>query len=288
MGTLKNYGKIIRRKDVIYVSEIGEFVRRSLQYNWKRRDGGHRGMEEKIKILDLDVDILAQEQLLEKVRQQFHNNKISTSIFVTTKMIERSAEDEAYQKILNGFDILLPGESEVFSNCQLDMLKSQKIETDYRSFLCLLQSFAEEKKNIYMVGSKLKSIENFLYYCDLQFPALSVAGTFFREENTKEANILNDINVVCPDVVLIALPSPLQEKWMQENANKISGKLCIGIGSILPSILEDYENSDNVVKKNIMVRVIKKVYRVGRQFFQRKVFRMELNYYSQKKKKSES
>ena len=245
-------------------------------------------MEEKIRILDLDVDILAQEQLSEKIRQQFHNNKISTSIFVTTKMIERAAEDEAYQKRLNGFDMLLPGENEVFSNCQLDMLKSQNIETDYHSFLRLLQFFAEEKKNIYMVGSKLKSMEHFLYYCDLQFPALSVAGTFFREENTKEANILNDINVVCPDVVLIALPSPLQETWMQENANKISGKLCIGMGSILPSILEAYENSDNVVKKNIVVRAMKKLCRVGRQFFQRKVFRMELNYYSQKKKKTES
>lgn len=246
------------------------------------RDWGHIVMEDKVSILDLDIDILAQKQLTEKIMQQLQKNTIGTSIYVTTKMLERTLEEDTYREILNEFDMLLPGEDEVFSNSNFDILKSQNIETNCNSLLTLLQYFAEEKKSIYLVGNQLKYMEHFFYYCEVHFPKLLVSGCFYKEESTIDANIINDMNVVYPDVVLVALPSPVQEKWIKENKDKVSAKLCVGIGSVLPFLLESYEASRN---RNIIVKAIRKICKIWRQFFHKRIFRLELHYYGQKKRK---
>lgn len=241
-------------------------------------------MGKKIRVMDLEVDMLAQEQLMEKVMQQFDRSQIGTGIYLTTKMIEKATENEEYKVLLDSFTMLLPGEDEVLYHSHIDILKSSGIVTNCDSFHELLHSFSTQNKSIYIVGGNLSSMEHFFYYCELNFPHLAIAGSFFKDSTTRDETIINDINVACPDVVIVALPSPLQEKWMKENLDKISAKLCFGIGSVLSIILEKYETSDNVMKKHIIVRCLKKLKKILSHSWQRKLFQIELNYYSQRKK----
>lgn len=52
-------------------------------------------------------------------------------------------------------------------------------------------------------------------------------GYFSADE---ESNIIEQINASNPDVLLVALGAPRQEKWIYKNKHRLNAKICIGVG----------------------------------------------------------
>lgn len=66
------------------------------------------------------------------------------------------------------------------------------------------------------------------------FPALSIAGVqngFFTEEEERE--LIDRINTASPDLLIVCLGSPRQERWMAQNAPRLRVGLMAGLGGTL-------------------------------------------------------
>ena len=62
-----------------------------------------------------------------------------------------------------------------------------------------------------------------------KFPNINVVGTHNGFFNNDE-EIVNQINLLNPDVLLVGMGAPKQEKWIFKNKDKLNAKVFIGIG----------------------------------------------------------
>lgn len=98
----------------------------------------------------------------------------------------------------------------------------------------LLEKMGKAGKSVYLFGSKPGVAEKAAENIGLKYPGIKIAGCadgYFDSE--KEAEIINDINSVKPDVLFVCLGAPKQEKWIYENKNKLNCKVCMGLGGSL-------------------------------------------------------
>jgi N-acetylglucosaminyldiphosphoundecaprenol N-acetyl-beta-D-mannosaminyltransferase len=68
-----------------------------------------------------------------------------------------------------------------------------------------------------------------------RFPGLRIVGTlsppFGPTNEDREAVIRAAINAASPDIVWVALGSPMQERWMADHINNVNAMVLIGVGA---------------------------------------------------------
>ena len=241
---------------------------------------------DKVNIMDLDVDVINHEKLSELIQQYCQEESVHSVLMLTDEVLEKAAGDEEYHEIISTFSMCLPAEDEVLVDCHLDFLKSREILTDYHSFYTILQCLEKEEKTVYLVGSDLKQMELFQLFCEQSYAKLKIVGSCYKDNSMKDEIIVNDINTVLPDVVIIAMKSPEQEKWMVEQGQKLGTKLCIGTGSAFTNIISCCDRNKKRMQKWKIYRQLEYIKRSIQKFWHRRIIRNEYEYYIYKRKKS--
>ncbi|MCL2170549.1 MAG: WecB/TagA/CpsF family glycosyltransferase [Defluviitaleaceae bacterium] len=81
-------------------------------------------------------------------------------------------------------------------------------------------------------------------------PGLKIAGArdgFFDENQSGE--IVAEINNAAPDLLLVALGSPKQERWIFANANDLQSRLAIGVGGTLDVLSGKLNRAPKIFRK---------------------------------------
>ncbi|SHI13234.1 N-acetylglucosaminyldiphosphoundecaprenol N-acetyl-beta-D-mannosaminyltransferase [Sporobacter termitidis DSM 10068] len=96
----------------------------------------------------------------------------------------------------------------------------------------LLERMAGTGKSVYLLGAKpgvasmaAKKLQN-------KYPGLVVAGTadgYFKDDGP----VIEKINASKPDLLLVCLGAPKQERWMAANATRLNVRLMAGLGGAL-------------------------------------------------------
>ena len=130
----------------------------------------------------------------------------------------------------------------------------------------LLERMAGAGKSVYLFGSKPgvaeKAAENLLE----RFPGLVIAGTndgYF----TDDTPIIEKINNARPDLLLVCLGAPKQEKWMNANHSRVEAGLMIGAGGSLDVFAGVVERAPERWQKaglEWLYRLLKEPRRIGR------------------------
>lgn len=98
-----------------------------------------------------------------------------------------------------------------------------------------LQMFAEMAgagRSVYLLGAKPGVAEKAGERLAGQFPGLVIAGAadgYFQEDGP----VIERINAAAPDMLLVCLGAPKQEKWMYANRGKLRVRLMAGLGGSL-------------------------------------------------------
>jgi len=98
--------------------------------------------------------------------------------------------------------------------------------------LLLMERLAQRAGSVFLLGAKPGVAEAARDRLSARFPGLRVVGThdgYF----TDDAPILAEINAQKPDLLLVCLGAPKQEKWMRRNASALNTGLMIGAGGSL-------------------------------------------------------
>lgn len=96
----------------------------------------------------------------------------------------------------------------------------------------LFEKMAENNKSVYLFGSRSGVAEKAAENLKEKYPGLVVCGVhdgYF----TDDANIVSKINEAKPDLLLVCLGAPKQEKWMNSRSGVVDAGLMIGAGGSL-------------------------------------------------------
>ena len=132
------------------------------------------------------------------------------------------------KKIMQNSDALLPEQAVVIGSRWLGTPLAGRISGI--EFMEYVLEHAEERGyTIFLYGAKEEVGQRLIEKYRHKFPKIKILDYvhgFFADNNI----LLERINRAQPDFLFVALGSPKQEYWMEENRHKINAKIMVGVG----------------------------------------------------------
>ncbi len=97
----------------------------------------------------------------------------------------------------------------------------------------VLELASERHWSVFLLGGRNGVAERCKEVLAAKLPGLEIAGTYHGHfSDAEEAFIVEEINRVKPDLLFVALGSPLQEEWIMEHVGSLAVGMCFGVGGL--------------------------------------------------------
>ena len=130
----------------------------------------------------------------------------------------------------------------------------------------LMEKMNREGRSLFLFGSKPGVAEKAAENLSVKYPNIKIVGTndgYFTDDEP----IIEKINAAKPDLMLVCLGAPKQEKWMQKNAHRLDVGIMVGAGGSLDVFAGVVERAPEVWQRlglEWLHRLLKDPKRIGR------------------------
>ncbi len=161
------------------------------------------------------------------------NKDTHIGFFINVNSINICLSQPDFYRTLQQADRLLPDGSgmRLAAKSAGYLLKDNTNGTDMLPHLC--QRAIEQTKSIYFLGSKPGVAAKAAEKLKKQFPELVIAGTqhgFIEPDKFNEQ--VKKINQSGCDILLVAMGSPFQEKWLLDHKGKLNCETALAVGGL--------------------------------------------------------
>ena len=191
-------------------------------------------MAERVNILGVDVDAVTMAEAVNVVR---HAMDTRAGVMVATanaEMLMRATHDEELRRILNASALVVPdGAGTVWAARHLGHAMPERV-AGYDLAQELLRCAPAEGRRVYFFGSAPGVAEKAKAKAEQLYPGIEIVGVrngFFSPADN--AAIIAEIRAARPDLLLVALGVPKQEKWIAAHLAELDVPVAIGVGGTL-------------------------------------------------------
>ncbi len=242
-------------------------------------------MGTRIRIMDMEVDLVTQETFRETIMEYLSNDCLSVVHMVSLDYIDTFDKNELVRQVLDEADMVLPGEKTILSAHHVDVLETGGMVVDYHSLLDLVEPMAQENVTFYLVLRNEKEARSVYSYMNRHFSRESVVGVYVADGDVTEESLINDINTKLPDIILLSMDSTEQEEWLTNHKGKLNARLCLAAGSILPLMLRDNVHVPAWIEKLHLAPAYRCLVKMPNSYsVRRRIFNHKLDHYNTKKK----
>ncbi len=187
-----------------------------------------------IKFLGVRIDNLTMAEASARIVALAQSNEATQACFVNADCFNIAYSDEDYRGTLARANLVLAdGIGVRLAGAILDQNVRENVNgTDMLPYLCAAVEAAG--MGIYLLGGKPGIADDAGKWIREHYPNLMLAGThhgYFSEE--EESGVLEEIAASKAGVVLVALGSPRQDKWIAAHRLQVGPKVLIGVGGLL-------------------------------------------------------
>ena len=156
--------------------------------------------------------------------------------FVNAHCMNITCRDEHYREILNHADAVWPDGSglKLAGKIRGFDIPDNVNGTDMFPLICA------KPYRIYMLGAAEGVAERAMRNAEKNFPAAHFVGAapgFFADEE-EERSAIERINALDPDILLVAMGVPKQEKWIARHRSQLRCGVAIAVGGLLDFVSE--------------------------------------------------
>ncbi|TCS78752.1 WecB/TagA/CpsF family glycosyltransferase [Pectinatus cerevisiiphilus] len=187
-----------------------------------------------VNILGTKVTSITMQQAVETAVQFIeakHNYMIATA---NAEMIMRATKDQELKEILNKVNLVIPdGAGTVWASNYLGVHMPERV-AGFDLVQNLLQLAPSKGWRVFFFGSAPGVAEKAKLKAQQDYPGIEIVGVrngFFTAADDKA--IVAEINAAKPDLLLVALGVPKQEKWLYKHLPELDCALSIGVGGTL-------------------------------------------------------
>ncbi len=192
---------------------------------------------EKTELFGLKYHNITRSEAISRLRQHIENrrfqSKSATLFFINVHSFQLAKKDADFRHCINQADLVLPDGSGLSYAAKATgkPIKENLNGTDFIPALC--KTLASEGRSVYLLGANTDTVNRCTQYIRKTYPGLKVlggrSGYFFQDEHE---SIISEINSLQPDLLLVAMGSPLQEKWVMRNASILDVGICSAVGGL--------------------------------------------------------
>jgi len=163
-----------------------------------------------------------------------------TILYVNAHCLNLAAADGAYRAILNAADLVYSdGISVVWAarwlgGCQLEKVTGRDWIHDFSALA------ARNGVRLYVLAGSAGCAATACRNLEQRYPDLQITGFhhgYFEEAETPD--LLAEINRAAPDVLLVGMGTPRQEKWLAKHRECIQAPVCWAVGALFDYVAGD-------------------------------------------------
>ncbi len=185
----------------------------------------------RVAVLNVMVDVVTMQEAVHAVEEFIALKKTHMVFTPNAEMIMMANRDPQLAKVLNHADLVVPDGAGVVWAARYNGHNMPERVAGYDLVQNLLKKAATKKYRIYMLGGAPGIVEKAKSAAERRYSGVEIVGThngFFSKDD--ELEIINHIKACKPDILLVALGVPRQEKWIAEFAEQIEVPVAIGVG----------------------------------------------------------
>lgn len=240
-----------------------------------------------INVMGIDINHISFQTLKSTTSEYLNNDRLNSYVFLSTQLIEETAEDIELAQSLKEADLLLPGEEQVYGVQPKPLVKKNMV-MGYRSLLELADKM-EKPYTVYFMGADQNAIDRMTTFTMRNFTKLRIVGVYDQQEQWTDEQLVNAINSANPDMIINTIPTPMEGKWVASYGQQINAKLYIGLGSIFDTMVSELKDPPLLFRKLHLLTLYHKIrgYRKHKSLRLR-IFRRKVEQYNTKKGENEN
>ncbi len=185
-------------------------------------------------ILGIQVDAVTMKEAVDRVGSFVSEGGAHTIYTPNAEIMMAAQRDPELKEILKKADMLVAdGAGVVLASKLLGRPVPEKV-SGVDLVREVFKAYAANGLSCYLFGAKPGVAQEAADRIKAEYPGLRIAGFrdgYFNEQD--EAGIINDISQSSPDILLVALGAPKQEKWISSHLDKLNSRVCIGVGGTI-------------------------------------------------------
>jgi len=202
----------------------------------------------RIKLFQVGIDQIDNQKTIQKIEKFIVSKKPHQIATPDTLAVLRARKDPEYHAILKSVDLVTPdGAGILWATTTLNYPLPERVTgIDIIHNICRLA--AKKKYSLYLLGSYPGVAGEAAVNLSKKYPGIKIVGTHhgyfncgdiiscenIRDENNDrnkdEEEILAEIKEKKPDILLVGMGVPKQEKWINKNLKRLDVPVCIGVG----------------------------------------------------------
>jgi len=185
----------------------------------------------RVAVLDVMIDVVTMEEAVRTVEQFIIQKKTHLVVTPNAEIIMMAQHDKHLAEIINNADLVVPDGAGVVWAAHYNGDNMPERVAGYDLVQNLLAKASTQKYRIYMLGGAPGIAQQAKNIAEERYPGLQIVGIrhgFFTKSD--ESEIISNIKSSCPDILLVALGVPRQEKWLSEYIKELEVPVAIGVG----------------------------------------------------------
>jgi len=221
----------------------------------------------KTDILGLPVDCIDFNCVLDHIKYAIDKRELINIITLNAEMTMLALEDKELADIILNSSLVIPDGVGVIWALRRKNVNVQRL-AGIDLVNALFPHIQENKYKLYFLGADSSVVSTAAKNVQRQYPSLDITGDHHGYFHTEEdENVANIIKEATPDILLVALGVPKQEKWIAKWQKFINVPVCIGVGGTFDVLAGRVKRAPSIIRRCNMewlYRLYKEPWRLNR------------------------
>lgn len=218
-------------------------------------------------VLGVKVNTEDYDGLMVEVFDRIERKDKALVVAINPEKIMKAKEDPSLMTLLNNAEIQIPDGIGVILASKLQKGQITARVTGVDMMLRLCEEGAKRGKPIFLYGGKPGVADKAKAKLEEMYPGIQIVGTQDGYEKDNEV-VRARINAVKPDLLFVAMGSPRQENWINDNRDTLHPTIYQGVGGSFDVLAGTVKRAPEFWQKANLewfYRLVKEPSRIGRQ-----------------------
>lgn len=180
---------------------------------------------ERVKILGAEVDPVRVDRALNLTSRYLEWNKFEYIVFINTASAIRGQESEEFAQFLSQAVLALPGDKNIENAIEKDLRIEEDENYQLEYFKRLFNKLNRMGASVYVMQEREENLGKIQEDLCRNFSHLTVEEVLWQDDENLDP-LVNQINIVTPDILLICGSYEKIWAFMKEYKSKINADLC--------------------------------------------------------------
>jgi len=209
----------------------------------------------RVDVLGVGVDPVTVDGLQAEIKRLARSAERGTVLNVNANCLNLTYGSPALREFFNGADVVFCDGSGVMLAAKL-LGKRLPARITYADWAWHLAAFAEaEGLSLFLLGARPGVADRAAQELRERHPGLRIAGVrhgYFDHTPDSPENeaVLHEVNSAKPDILLVGLGMPLQERWLMHNRHRIEAGVALTGGAVFDYVSGDLRRGPRLLTDN--------------------------------------